>query len=203
MQLSLTTNIIPLQDISERGIIKSMNRLNKTKYALLGMLSLEPMSGYDIKKALNASTQHFWQESDGQIYPILAKLLNEKLISTQATATQGARVRKVYRITTKGLKVLKDWLAKEAEPLVPRNELLLKLFFGLNIPTENNHKHLLDYQQQLKQRLAVYQQIEKNLVQEKSPHLPYWKMTLKYGELITKTQLDWCEDTLKQLKKLK
>lgn len=179
-----------------------MNRANKTKYALLGMLSLEPMSGYDIKRALHNSTQHFWQESDGQIYPILARLLRDKLITSHAATTQGARVRKVYKITVKGLKELKDWLSKTAEPFVPRNELLLKLFFGLNIPSSINRKHVLDYQRQLTQRLEAYQQIEASLVQEKSAHLPYWKITLKYGEQIAKAQLEWCEDALRQLKKL-
>jgi PadR family transcriptional regulator, regulatory protein AphA len=180
----------------------AMNRLNKTQYALLGLLSQEPMSGYDIKKTLKASTQHFWQESDGQIYPALAQLLKEKLITCTVDQSQGARIRKVYQITAKGLKTLKNWLIKAAEPPVPRNELLLKLFFGLHTPSEINLKHVLDHQQQLISRLKTYQEITKMLTHEKSPHLSYWKITLNYGKKITQAQLDWCEETLKTLKTL-
>ncbi|MBL0339243.1 MAG: PadR family transcriptional regulator [Rhodospirillaceae bacterium] len=107
-----------------------MKRINKTRYALLGMLSHQPMSGYDIKKALHMSTQYFWQESDGQIYPILAELLKEKCITSLAIESQGSRTRKVYQISSKGLEELKDWLVQEVVPTIPRNELLLKLFFG-------------------------------------------------------------------------
>ncbi len=48
-----------------------MARENKTKYALLGLLNVCPGSGYDIKKLMEQSTSNFWNESYGQIYPIL------------------------------------------------------------------------------------------------------------------------------------
>ena len=47
---------------------------NKSKYAIMGMLSMGPMSGYDIKKRFEKSLSYFWNESYGQIYPILRKL---------------------------------------------------------------------------------------------------------------------------------
>ena len=46
-------------------------RENKTKYAVLGMLSFAPKSGYEISQMIKNSTAFFWSESDGQIYPIL------------------------------------------------------------------------------------------------------------------------------------
>jgi DNA-binding PadR family transcriptional regulator len=179
-----------------------MNRSTKTKYALLGMLSQEPMSGYDIKKALHASTDHFWQESDGQIYPILAQLLKDKMISCPTTRVEDARARKVYRITAAGLKELQAWLMKEPNPSVPRNELLLKLFFGLNVPVEINRKHIIEHQQKLIRHLDTYKNIMKEIAHEKSPHLPYWQITLKFGEHVTHAQLKWCDDALKQLAKI-
>lgn len=178
-----------------------MNRSHKTKYALLGMLSQRPMSGYDIKKALQTSTNFFWQESDGQIYPALAKLLADKSIICLAAKANEVRARKVYKITAKGLKELKEWLNKDPVPTIPRNELLLKLFFGLNVPTQINRKHILEHQQMLVKRLAIFKKIEKDLSNDNSPHLPYWQLTLKFGEYITQAQLDWCEEALKKLSK--
>jgi DNA-binding PadR family transcriptional regulator len=46
----------------------------KSKYAILGMLSIAPMSGYDIKKQVETSISNFWSESYGQIYPALRNL---------------------------------------------------------------------------------------------------------------------------------
>jgi len=46
----------------------------KSRYALLGMLSLQPMSGYDLKKFTEWGTANFWQENYAQIYPMLRQL---------------------------------------------------------------------------------------------------------------------------------
>ncbi|UCB53625.1 MAG: PadR family transcriptional regulator, partial [Candidatus Zixiibacteriota bacterium] len=48
-----------------------MPRANKTEFAVLGLLSLSPMSGYDMKAFISQSIGYFWQESYGQLYPAL------------------------------------------------------------------------------------------------------------------------------------
>jgi len=37
---------------------------------LLGVLAIEPMSGYDLGLTIRQSVGHFWNESYGQIYPV-------------------------------------------------------------------------------------------------------------------------------------
>ena len=44
-----------------------MAKENKSKYAVMGVLSICPASGYDIKKFMECSTSNFWSESYGQI----------------------------------------------------------------------------------------------------------------------------------------
>ena len=43
------------------------------------LLSWKPMSGYDIKKLVDAGLSHFWNENYGQIYPTLESLVKEGL----------------------------------------------------------------------------------------------------------------------------
>ena len=43
-----------------------MKTFTPSQYALLGFLSRGPHSGYDIKKALGESTQHFWGKATGR-----------------------------------------------------------------------------------------------------------------------------------------
>src|SRR3954447_15803679 len=43
-------------------------------WAVLGILALQPMSGYDIKNQVDGSIRHFWAASYGQIYPELKRL---------------------------------------------------------------------------------------------------------------------------------
>ena len=71
-----------------------MTKENKSKYALLGILSMCPGSGYDIKKLMEQSTSNFWSESYGQIYPILKQLVAADL-ATRHTEKQERQTRAI------------------------------------------------------------------------------------------------------------
>src|SRR5713101_7891444 len=94
-----------------------------TDYAVLGMLTMKPMSGYDIRATIAESIAFFWTESYGQIYPTLKRLARDKLV-TRRTEKAGGRERHIYAITAEGRDALADWIAKPAQPRPPRNELL-------------------------------------------------------------------------------
>jgi PadR family transcriptional regulator, regulatory protein AphA len=118
-----------------------MSRDNKSRYAILGLLSLGPMSGYDIKKTIEASLSNFWSESYGQIYPILKSLVADGLATVSVETQTGKPNRYVYALTRAGQDELERWLHRPAEYEVGRNELLLKLFFGWQVPvSESLHK---------------------------------------------------------------
>jgi DNA-binding PadR family transcriptional regulator len=104
--------------------------LNNTSYVILGMLSLRPMSGYDIKQVADSSVRHFWAISYGQIYPELKNLVDAGLVSSADTSV-GDRRRTVYSLTRSGQEALGDWAAMTEEvPVEIRDEMLLRLFFG-------------------------------------------------------------------------
>jgi len=104
--------------------------LSNTSYVILGMLSLRPMSGYDIKQVADSSVRHFWAISYGQIYPELKNLVDAGLV-TPADTSVGDRRRTVYSLTKSGQEALADWAAMTHEvPVEIRDEMLLRLFFG-------------------------------------------------------------------------
>src|SRR5215216_5837443 len=103
-----------------------MPRENKSKYALLGVLSLGPMSGYDIKKTIELSLSNFWSESYGQIYPILKSLVEEGQATITVERQMGKPNRHVYTLTGAGREELEGWLRKPVEYEVGRSEILLK-----------------------------------------------------------------------------
>src|SRR5579872_2642218 len=103
-----------------------MAKANKTRYALLGFLSMGSSSGYDIKKAMEQSTDHFWREGDGSIYPILKQLLDEGLVTCELANAESGKPKKIYTLTSDGQRELEDWLLEDALLLPQRNELLLK-----------------------------------------------------------------------------
>lgn len=107
-----------------------MARRNTTRFAVLGMLSYMPMSGYDMKKFSDNSLNHFWKENYGAIYPVLGRLESEGLISQVEGEGGGRADRRVYDLTPEGRDALDAWLTEMPEVPVLRVEILLKLFFG-------------------------------------------------------------------------
>lgn len=103
--------------------------LSATAYVILGMVSREPRSGYEIKATVDNTTRFFWAASYGQIYPELKRLSEAGLVEG-IDASRGDRKRTVYAITADGEAELKDWLRKPPEVSEMREEGLLKLFFA-------------------------------------------------------------------------
>ena len=50
------------------------------RHAILGFLSFQPFTGYDLKKAFDRSVRHFWPATQSQIYRTLAELDADGLI---------------------------------------------------------------------------------------------------------------------------
>jgi DNA-binding PadR family transcriptional regulator len=176
----------------------------KGKYAILGMLSIAPMSGYDIKKRIEGSISNFWKESYGQIYPILKGLVAEKLVTKTVEKGSGKPDRHVYALTERGRKELQRWLSEGAVPKVERNELLLKLFFGEEVSLATNVHHIDRYRELQRGLLETYQAIEKEIKAEfrDNSNLPYWLLTVRHGQYVSQALLDWCDESLTKLKKL-
>lgn len=181
-----------------------MAKVNKSRYAILGILSLGPKSGYDIKKMTEVSIAHFWSESFGQIYPNLRQLERDGLVTSRLEPQTGARDRRVYTLTDEGERVFQGWLREPVDYAPPRNELLLKLFFGDQLSGTNIQAKIATFKRQQQTRLDTYDGLVTWLQAEFAGHpsLPYWLMTLSYGRHLTRALLDWSEESLAGLEHL-
>jgi len=178
-----------------------MKNSSKTQYALLGALSIHPMSGYEIKKMLAESTNYFWNESNGQIYPTLTKLAKNKLVTIEEQMV-GAKIKKIYTITKDGQVKLREWLMKDFEYYPPRDELLLKLFYGQNVSPNVSIHHIQKHLQKCQELLKIYNNIEKKLMllvkQGKRP--VYFLLTVKAGVGAAKAEIAWCKESIALIK---
>ena len=178
-----------------------MAKENKSRYALLGILSICPGSGYDIKRFMEQSTSNFWSESYGQIYPILKLLVEEGLATSHTEKQEGKPERYVYTLTDKGLEELRQWLTEPIEQMVERNELLLKLFFGRQISIASHSEHVQQFQRLQEQLLHKYRGIETYLKENCADNadMCYSLITVRYGIHRCQALLDWCEETIEML----
>src|SRR3954471_18855967 len=108
--------IMSLLDISSRDM-----KQNAVTPVILGLLSLGPRSGYDIKNTVDRSTRFFWAASYGQIYPELRRLEVEGLIEGE-DAPNGGGGRRAYTLPAAGRKALTEWLLGRAVTIELRDE---------------------------------------------------------------------------------
>lgn len=181
-----------------------MSTGSRTPYTILGCLTVEPMSGYDIKQFVDDSIAHFWSESYGQIYPTLRRLEDEGLVEGHAEPSERGAGKRVYRITEAGRRKLEDWLQEPAAPATARYEHSLKLFFGYNADVEASLAHIRRLATQTREALPGYREWETRLAEraadEPGSSASYWLIVLRggirYGEMV----LEWCEESESALK---
>ncbi|WP_153392748.1 PadR family transcriptional regulator [Ornithinicoccus halotolerans] len=173
-----------------------MARPSKTRFAILGMLTMEPMTGYRLRETIAASAGHFWQESFGQLYPTLHALEREGLIAARRTTGRGGH-KLEYSINDAGWDALRSWLASEAESLASnRSELLLQLFFGRHAPPGVVVGHLERHRATLLAAREQYREFERAVLAERSPDRPYWLATIRHGLAMTEAGLAWADETM-------
>ncbi len=190
--------------LQEKQRFSLTRRMGSGTQALLGLLTIAPMSGYDLGRAVRSSVGHIWNESYGQIYPNLKKLAARDFVEARLERQDGKPDRKIYSITALGRKELDAWLAQPPQPEVPRNELLLKLFFGVQAPTERLIEYVEQMAEQHRSLLGMFERIEREEIAPNRDHpdAMYWRMTARFGQLEMEAHLRWADETLAELRKL-
>lgn len=173
-------------------------RESRTGYAVLGALTLEPMSGYRLRAVLEQSVGHFWRESYGQLYPTLRRLEADGLV-----ATEGRGRARVHRLTEAGWDELRAWLARPVTGHEPtRDELLLKVFLGRHAGPGVTAAHVAARRRVLDDLLTSFERTEAEVAADPSPDAPYWRLTVRHGIAMTRALRDWCDEALPTLEQL-
>jgi len=179
---------------------------NRTAYVILGGLSIQPnLSGYELHKAIEENFGSFWGESYGQIYPTLKRLAAQGLIEPSKSESAPKKRRQTYALTAAGRACLREWLALPFQNDPPRNEFLLKLFFGGEAAPGVAISHVRELQERNRRMLATLEGIENEArgIESQNPNKPYWMLTLGLGLALTRAALAWGESALAELTSMK
>jgi PadR family transcriptional regulator AphA len=166
---------------------------------VLGLLSMRPRSGYDIKTVVDRSTRFFWAASYGQIYPELKRLEEEGLIEGE-DVPNGGRERRVYKLTPAGHDALQEWLFGSTVTVELRDESLLRLFFADALPLEQALLLLEGRRRGHEQYLETLREIQA-LPGGKDP--TFVDLVLNWGIDFNEWGAQWCEQQLRRLRKQK
>lgn len=177
-----------------------MSNEKKIDCVILGLISHEELTGYEIKKRMDTTLKYFWSASYGSIYPALSDLVNRGL-ATRREDTKNKRNKLIYTITENGRDYLKKWLSLPIEKDELRYETLLKLFFGKEAGEKQALIHIEAFEKKIEEELPYLLYAETILnksLNEDAAH-KYYLLTVKFGIKTYRTYLEWCKESKKLL----
>lgn len=176
------------------------------EHAILGVLQYKPASGYDIKKILDTSINHFWSADQSQIYRTLSKMEKEEWIDMELVIQTNKPNSKIYHITEKGKNEFLDWLNSPAPMVEHKIPWLMQFFFAARLSDEAIIVILKQVSEQIKQRIEV--NMNNKPKQEKAfsiafteRDLFFMELTHDYGIMIYQSILQWIEKTIVSIEK--
>ena len=178
-----------------------MAKDRKIDMVILGLLSHNPLTGYDIKKQIDGGIRFFWKGSFGSIYPALASLEESGLIQkAENFKNESGRERIYYEITDAGRDKLRIWLSDSKSVNDLKYEMLLKVFFGGATDNEMSIATIEEFEKEISRDLAVLQVYKNNLshVLDQRDHL-FFYLTVSFGVETYEGYLRWCQDAKKLL----
>jgi DNA-binding PadR family transcriptional regulator len=167
------------------------------EFAILGLLSFGPHSGYDLMHIFETTAIGNYSSSPGAIYPALGRLEKRRLIEGVVDGSQALRPKKVFRPTRSGDKALRRWLgAGITKDDVQRrlDELLLKFAFHSLLDAQATCKFLNELAGTTEEYLAELRQQRKIFSDDEPPH---GRMAFEFGIDRYRACARWARRTLR------
>jgi DNA-binding PadR family transcriptional regulator len=185
--------------------------------AVLGLLSEQPLHGYELKKRLSETLGPLWGISFGSLYPALRRLERSGAIEeTEAVeltvagnvstgsldgdlaaarvrrrALPGRRIRKAYRVTAQGLALFRELLTDETAD--DERSFALKLSFCRHLEPVGRLAFLERRRAQLSQRLAKTRRTPATRTIDR-----YTRSLLEHRTQSTQHDIAWIDELIAQ-----
>ena len=162
------------------------------RHALLGALADRPRTGYELLKHFEGSLAYAWPASHSQIYPELARLVEDRLIEQTESGPRGS---KTYGVTKAGLAEVKRWLRETEPDRRVRSEALLRMFFLWLLEPEEARAKLEREREHWRGILAQLEEIEAR-PREATRKEDSFRLALDGGISSIRARIEWFDSTL-------
>jgi DNA-binding PadR family transcriptional regulator len=169
-----------------------------SSFAVLGLLSQAPASGYQLAQQVEGPVSNFWPMSKSNVYSELIRLEDLGLVAADEVSQAKLPNKRVFRLTPAGGEALDDWLREPAFRKERRkNSLLVKMLFADRLTPDEVSK-LVE---------AAYQEAEgeRSRLAGIVDHLStipaaYWaRTTALFGLRHAEATLAWAEEMRREL----
>jgi DNA-binding PadR family transcriptional regulator len=165
------------------------------RYFILGLLTQEPMSGYDIKRFLKGLSWLIGSPSGGSLYPVLRALGQEELVTVEVVPGIDRPPRKIYSITDAGQEALHAWIEQPVAANAPLKAFVMRLLLA----DSHSPAGLIAYLRQRREQVASHHASLLATVDEStSPNLGQ-QLAVNYGLSLATAELAWLDNSLDRL----
>jgi PadR family transcriptional regulator AphA len=166
------------------------------RHFILGVLTQQPMSGYDIRQVLNSVGWLVGNPSFGSLYPALHALLNDGLVTVQEEDRPGRPARKIYSITEAGRQALQEWIEQPAGPYASARAFVMRLI----VADSSSRAGLITQLHQRRAQVAAHCAALKQTVEEQVNEGSLGRrLALDYGLALATAEMAWLDDALERL----
>jgi DNA-binding PadR family transcriptional regulator len=124
-------------------------KLSDIEVALLGLLSIRPMTGYEIRQSYARGLAPWWETPRTQIYPKLRELKQRGLVRDKLVVQDGKPNKRVYTIEPAGSEALVSWLRRDISWPDMKHQMMMRLFLGNLLPLPAFRQLLADYSERM------------------------------------------------------
>ena len=123
-------------------------------HVLLGLLSSQPRSGYDLARAIADEVDPVWRAEISQIYPALARLRREGHVVLRVLGPRRGPHRNLYRVTAAGRREIRRWLLETPPPPRGRDDGLARIAFLDFLPAPERRHVLRGYEKVIGEEIS-------------------------------------------------
>jgi DNA-binding PadR family transcriptional regulator len=173
-----------------------MARTVSVRHLILGLLTQQPMSGYDVKYFLKSLSWLVDSPSFGSIYPTLRALQKDGMVTMEEVLRQRKQPRKIYTITEAGRRALREWVDLPTSPDVSLKAFLMRLILAGSFSRTGLIAHLQQRRSQIAVHYATLKQIAETLDETAKSGQ---RLTFDYGLALATVELAWLDSKLELL----
>lgn len=163
---------------------------------ILGLLTQQPMSGYDIKRFLKSLSWLIGSPSFGSLYPALRALLEEELVTVEVVPREGKPPRKIYSVTEAGKQAFVEQSGQSTTSDVSLKTFVMYLILSDSL---SRAELLACLRQRQAQVTAQQESLQKGLVAQEEEQQGGQQMALDYGLAIARAELAWLDQAMERL----
>lgn len=168
-------------------------------YAILGLLHVEPRTGYALRKVFETTPMGHYSSSPGAIYPALKRLEQRGLASSQVDNSTKLRPKQVYSTTEAGIEMLRSWVSqsvKKRDVVHDMGDMMLRFsFMGTLVSDQVTYQFL----SQMADSIDLYiAELEQLLPDMPAAPLPHGRLALMSGIENYRAQAKWARLAMRE-----